>query len=777
MPTIEHLKVVYQVLDSQAQSAYRRLRDTTRSAHAEIERGSARASSAMSGIAVKAAAAAAAIVALGAAMAKATQYTDAYKQIENQLGSIGQTADDAAEALLAVALRSRAAVGDLATNVARLEKATGDGFETSLRRAETLTKLLAISGATAGEVSSVMTQLTQALASGTLQGDEFRSLRETAPIEFMEALAAAAGTTRGQLKTFAEEGKLTSVVITEALDNMAATADQKFGQTAQTIGQGLTNITSALTVFVGRLDEGLGASDRLTMGLQGIADWLANNVDAAEDFGRSVQAVIGEVGERVEELRGYLVELGLLTEQSFNANNTTGFIDGIQNVISFIATLNGAIEAVADTAREAFFQMADAVSGGMGAAINAVLSAVESMVNGVLAGVRAVAGQIDSMTGAAASLNGKIPEWLRPEGLRTEGTNLAGKIGTFTAPRVDIGTNLASGASLGQTAKDSFEAGKEAVDSYVDGEVSQIRARKDALDMADDALAIDRNIQDGNKPVGTGNNPEGTAPAVKSAGGGGKGSSGSTRTERPFFENIEQDIANLERQAQTIGKTTEQVATMEARWKLLDEAKKRGIPVNDTLNAQIEAQATKFGQLTAELERQEIAQQQFEQAVDGIAGAMSNALIAGESLREGLAQVFAQIAQDILSSGIKNALQGQFNAGGGFLGGLGGLFKGFIPGFASGGIHRGGLRVVGENGPEIEATGPSKILTAAQVSRALVNTSPSQSQSGGEVGVRVYVDESGNWQAKVEQISGNVSAKVVEASSRRQSDSQYLRGA
>ena len=42
-----------------------------------------------------------------------------------------------------------------------------------------------------------------------------------------------------------------------------------------------------------------------------------------------------------------------------------------------------------------------------------------------------------------------------------------------------------------------------------------------------------------------------------------------------------------------------------------------------------------------------------------------------------------------------------------------------IPGYATGGLHSGGLRIVGENGPELEATGPSRIWNAQQLGGAL----------------------------------------------------------
>ncbi|MEQ5793118.1 hypothetical protein LZ686_00520 [Paracoccus sp. NFXS7] len=159
--------------------------------------------------------------------------------------------------------------------------------------------------------------------------------------------------------------------------------------------------------------------------------------------------------------------------------------------------------------------------------------------------------------------------------------------------------------------------------------------------------------------------------ASRSRTGRGSGSKKSAKAatknndEEPLFADVEKDIVGLERQISLIGKSNQEIATARARWEALDEAKRRGIPVNDEMSAQIERQAAKFGMLTAELEKAEAAQAQFDQAIDGIANAMAGALLAGESLREGLAQVLKGIAADILNSGIRSAIAGQFSGGGG----------------------------------------------------------------------------------------------------------------
>jgi len=133
------------------------------------------------------------------------------------------------------------------------------------------------------------------------------------------------------------------------------------------------------------------------------------------------------------------------------------------------------------------------------------------------------------------------------------------------------------------------------------------------------------------------------------------------------------------------------------------------------------------------------------------------------SVREAFSSMLQDMASQLMSSGLRGLL-GSLFGGGGFLG-LG------IPGFATGGQHGGGWRIVGERGPELEATGPARYFTAAQTQQMLAGGG-----AGGEVDVRVFVDNGGNWQAEVARIAGRVSATVVGETGRRQSDRSYLTG-
>lgn len=196
--------------------------------------------------------------------------------------------------------------------------------------------------------------------------------------------------------------------------------------------------------------------------------------------------------------------------------------------------------------------------------------------------------------------------------------------------------------------------------------------------------------------------------AISAAGKpGNKGGGGRAKKEKEpvdIFESAGREIQQLERQIELLGKSNEQVAVAEARWAMLDAAKKAGIPVNDELNAKIDAQAAQVGALTTQLEQAELAQQQFDQAIEGIATAFSNAILQGESLRDSMANIFRQIAANILNAGIQQAIAAAFSGagGGGFLGSLlsaafGGT-KAATPSFDGGGFTGLGSRSGGIDG-------------------------------------------------------------------------------
>ncbi|MGS5754402.1 tape measure protein, partial [Acinetobacter baumannii] len=136
----------------------------------------------------------------------------------------------------------------------------------------------AISGASAEAADAALVQFGQALASGTLRGEELNSVMEQTPA-LAKAIAKGMGITVGELRSVAAEGKITSQEIVKALKNVQDEVDALFAKTDITIGQSLTLLNNEITKFVGEAGKGSGAAQALSGSIQ----LLANNLNLIAD--------------------------------------------------------------------------------------------------------------------------------------------------------------------------------------------------------------------------------------------------------------------------------------------------------------------------------------------------------------------------------------------------------------------------------------------------------------------------------------------------------------
>lgn len=147
-------------------------------------------------------------------------------------------------------------------------------MDDTARLTETVSKAVAISGASAQAADAALVQFGQALASGTLRGEELNSVMEQTPA-LAKAIAQGMGITVGELRSVAAEGKITSQEIVKALRNVEKDVDALFAKTDITIGQSLTLLNNEITKFVGESGKGSGAAQVLA----GTIQTLAGNLD------------------------------------------------------------------------------------------------------------------------------------------------------------------------------------------------------------------------------------------------------------------------------------------------------------------------------------------------------------------------------------------------------------------------------------------------------------------------------------------------------------------
>lgn len=139
-----------------------------------------------------------------------------------------------------------------------------------LRVTETITKAFKISGGSAESMNAAIVQLGQGLASGTLRGDELRSVLEQAP-RLATAIAAGLGITVDKLRKLGAEGKITSEQILNSLGKQADKIDAEFQQLPHTVDGAMTIVKNALVAAAGEFDKATGASDAFARALEATA--------------------------------------------------------------------------------------------------------------------------------------------------------------------------------------------------------------------------------------------------------------------------------------------------------------------------------------------------------------------------------------------------------------------------------------------------------------------------------------------------------------------------
>ena len=140
---------------------------------------------------------------------------------------------------------------DMLANASKSMTLAGSAFQgnmdNAIRFQEIMAETYALGGASAPEMSTSMYQMIQALGSGTLQGDELRSVREGAPLAYkaIEEFAQGIYNTEESLKELASQGKITSDMVVAAIMNAGDKIDEQFNKTAMTFGQAWNRIKSA----------------------------------------------------------------------------------------------------------------------------------------------------------------------------------------------------------------------------------------------------------------------------------------------------------------------------------------------------------------------------------------------------------------------------------------------------------------------------------------------------------------------------------------------------
>jgi len=149
-----------------------------------------------------------------------------------------QSTDQLEKMIMASANSARSSYLDTAAAVAKFGNNAGDAFDSTqqiVQFSELINKQFKIAGASGTEASNAMLQLTQALGSGVLRGDELNSIFEQAP-NLIQSIADYMGVSIGQIRTMAADGKITADIVKNAMFASADEINKKFNEMPMTWG-------------------------------------------------------------------------------------------------------------------------------------------------------------------------------------------------------------------------------------------------------------------------------------------------------------------------------------------------------------------------------------------------------------------------------------------------------------------------------------------------------------------------------------------------------------
>lgn len=231
------------------------------------------------------------------AVKKGMDLTDVYTNTNARLGMITNSLAEQRilqNDIFAAANRARGSYTEMASATSKMRMLAGDSFgsnQEAVAFTELLTKSLKVSGAGTAEQNSAFLQLTQAMAAGRLQGDEFRSVMENAPM-VADAIAQYMGKSKGELKELSSQGLITADIVKNAMFQAAGDIEEKFNTMPMTFRDvGTMMLNSFLETFGGGFEKVSGMLNSSSFG-QILDGWNAGLSFVSGGFNKLVDAIV-----------------------------------------------------------------------------------------------------------------------------------------------------------------------------------------------------------------------------------------------------------------------------------------------------------------------------------------------------------------------------------------------------------------------------------------------------------------------------------------------------
>lgn len=300
-------------------------------------------------------------------------YATAFTELQNRLRLVTQSTQQlgqATDAVFGIAQRTAQGIDGVAQVYQRFGQ-NADRLGISLKDVEELTdtvsKAVAVSGASAQAAEAALVQFGQALASGVLRGEELNSVMEQTP-GLAQAIANGLGVGIGALRDLAKEGRITGSEIVRALRNAADDVNRQFSTRVLTIPQAFTNIQSALTRVIGEVDTATGVTSSFAQVLDDVAkaidsidtDQLIRDIESVRAFAQTFTDLINP-GGALSEFAGWFdgVLADNISEFVYSTIKEIDFLT--RSFQSFYGGLNGLTQATWENVKTVFANAFDGI--------------------------------------------------------------------------------------------------------------------------------------------------------------------------------------------------------------------------------------------------------------------------------------------------------------------------------------------------------------------------------------------------------------------------------
>ena len=235
---------------------------------------------------------------------------DHYTELSNKIKLVSDSEKQHAQAMAAVfdismkTAQSTQAVSAVYQSFAQNAKELGISQRQVADVTETISKAVAISGASAAEAQNALTQFGQVLLMGKFRAQEYNSVMTQTPA-VMQAIARGLGVTMAQLKAMSDDGELTTDKIISGLERSKASVDELYGKTSTTVSASLQNLSTATEKWVGELDSSLGATEAVASAINVLANNLGNLIPYVTNLGLAFAGIklkthIAEIYQKIQ---------------------------------------------------------------------------------------------------------------------------------------------------------------------------------------------------------------------------------------------------------------------------------------------------------------------------------------------------------------------------------------------------------------------------------------------------------------------------------------------